>query len=143
MGNWIRIDERSEFISGKVSFIFLGLTQAGLLIAIMIQRYLFQRPPSYYNDLAIILGISLIGYWMTSFYLGGALPKLSIQTIIGSYIIYVLSIAVPYTLIRGFPDQSEWIRWALVIFGGPGVLIGGYAIAAALGKKRLDRITSE
>jgi hypothetical protein len=143
MGKWIKIDERSEFISGKVSFVFLGITQAGILIAIILQRYIFQRPPAYYNDLAIIFGISLIGYWLTSFYLGGVLPKLSIKTILISYIIYVLSIAVPYTLIRGFPDQDEWIRWFLVIFGGPAVLIGGYTIAAALGKKRLDRLTSE
>jgi hypothetical protein len=143
MSNWIKIDERSEFISGRVSFIFLGLTQAIMLIAIILQRYVYQRSPAHYNDLAIILGISLIGYWMTSFYLGGVIPELSTMSIIGSYIIYVLSIAVPYTLIRGFPSKDEWIRWVLVIFVGPAVLIGCYAITAALGKKRLDRLTSE
>ena len=143
MGKWIKIDERSEFISGKLSFIFLGLTQAGMLIAIFSQRYLLQRPPAYYNDIAIILGISIIGYWLTSFYLGGVLPELSTKTIISSYIIYVLSIAVPYTLIRGFPDQGEWVRWILVIFIGPAVLIGGYAAVAALGKRRLERMASD
>ena len=143
MGKWIKLDERSEFISGKLSFIFLGLTQAGMLIAIFLQRYLFQRPPAYYNDIAIILGISIIGYWLTSLFLGGVLPELSAKSIIGSYIIYVLSIAVPYTLIRGFPDQDEWIRWMLVIFGGPAVLIGGYGVVAALGKRRLNRLASD
>ena len=143
MGKWIKIDERSEFISGKLSFIFLGLTQAGMLIAIFSQRYVLQRPPAYYNDIAIILGISIIGYWLTNFYLGGVLPELSTKTIISAYIIYVLSIAVPYTLIRGFPDQGEWIRWILVIFAGPAVLIGGYAVVAALGKRRLDRLASD
>ena len=143
MSKWFKIDERSEFISGKVSFIFLGLTQGGMLIAIMVQRYVFQRSPAYYNDLAILLGISIIGYWITSLYLGGVLPELSIKTIIGSYLIYVLSIAVPYSLIRGLPGQDEWIRWVLMIFVGPAVLIGSYAITAALGKKRLDRLTSE
>ena len=142
MGKWIRIDERTEFISGRLSFIFLGLTQAGMLIAIVIQRYSFQRPPAYYNDVAIILGISIIGYWMTSFYLGGVLPELSTKAIIGSYVIYVLSIAIPYTLIRGFPNQGEWVRWILVIFGGPAVLTGGYSVVAALGKRRLDRLTT-
>ena len=142
MGKWIKLDERSEFISGKLSFIFLGLTQAGMLIAVFLQRYLFQRPPAYYNDIAIILGISIIGYWLTSLFLAGVLPELSAKSIIGSYIIYVLSIAVPYTLIRGFPDQDEWIRWMLVIFGGPAVLIGGYGVVAALGKRRLNRLAS-
>ena len=143
MGKWIKIDERSELISGNISFIFLGFTQAGLLIAIFAQRYILQRPPAYYNDLAIVLGLSLVGYWMTSFYLGGVLPVLSIRSIIGAYIIFVLMIAVPYSLIRGLPEVNEWIRWALVIFGGPAVLIGGYSIAAYYGNKRLERLSGK
>lgn len=141
MAKMIQSDERSEWVAGKLSSIFLGLTQMALLLLIAYQRYIENLPPSYYNDLAIILGASVIGYWLLSFYLGGVLPKLSWQTLLGSYLGLALLIALPYTVIRGFPGKEMLITWAAVIFGGPGALIGAYALAAYLGQKRLDRIS--
>lgn len=140
MMKWIKIDERSELVSGKLSFIFLGLTQAGLICAIFYQRYIQGLPPAYYNDLAIIFGISVLGYWFLSLYLGGVLPVLSNRTILATYLYLVLSIGLPHTLIRGLPQGGEWAERLLVILGAPAVLIGGYAIVAVLGKKRLDRM---
>ena len=138
---WITIDERGEAISGNLSFIFLGLTQAGLLCAIFYQRYIQGLPPVYYNDIAIIFGISVLGYWIFSFYLGGVLPLLSQRSILAAYLYLVLSIGVPYTLIRGLPQGVEWLNRALIILGAPAVLVGGYALVAVLGKRRLDRMT--
>jgi hypothetical protein len=138
---WIKIDERAELVSGKLSFIFLGLTQAGLLSAIFYQRYIQGLPSAYYNDLAMIFGISVLGYWIFSFYLGGVLPVLSQRTILAAYLYLVLSIGVPYTLIRGLPEGVEWLNRSLVILGAPAVLVGGYALVAVLGRRRLDRMT--
>ncbi len=141
MTKWIQSDERSEQVSGKLSVIILGLTQMAMLLLIVYQRYFEHLPPSYYNDLAIVFGISTLGYWLLSFYLGGVLPVLSWQTLLGSYLGMALLIALPYTMIRGFPGREILITWAGVIFGGPGLLIGGYALASYLGQQRLDRIS--
>lgn len=141
MSKWIQIDERTEAVSGKLAFIFLGLTQAGLIGAIIYQRYVQELPPAYYNDLALVMGFSILGYWFFSFYLGGVLPRLSSRSLLVAYIVFVLSIGLPHTLIRGLPQGREWVDRLLIILGGPAVLIGGYALMAALGKRRLERMT--
>jgi hypothetical protein len=140
MHKWIQIDERAELVSGKLSFIFLGLTQGGLLCAIFYQRYIQGLPSVYYNDLAIIFAASVLGYWLFSLYLGGVLPVLSNRTILAAYLYLVLAIGLPHTLIRGLPQGAEWVHHLLIIFGAPAILVGGYALIAALGKKRLDRM---
>lgn len=141
MPKWIQIDERSELVSGRLSFLFLGLTQAGLLGGILYQRYIQGLPPAYYNDLAIILGVSALGYWLLSFYLGGILPTLSLRSILAAYLYMVLSIGLPHVLIRGLPQGAEWVERLLIILGAPAVLVGGYAIVSAMGRRRLDRMT--
>jgi hypothetical protein len=141
MPKWIQIDERAELVSGKLAFIFLGMTQAGLFSAIIYQRYIQRLPPSYYNDLAVIFAASVLGYWLLSLYLGGVLPVLSLRSILAAYLYLTLSIGLPYTLIRGLPQGQEWADRLLIILGGPGVLVGGYAIVAALGRRRLERMT--
>ena len=141
MRHWIQSDERSEQVSGKLSLVFLGLTQMAMLLLIVYQRYLEHLPPRYYNDLAIIFAVSTFGYWLLSFYLGGLLPVLSWKTLLGSYLGMALLIGFPYTLIRGFPGREILPTWAGVIFGGPGLLIGGYALASYFGQKRLDRMS--
>jgi hypothetical protein len=141
MMKWIQIDERAELVSGKLSFIFLGLTQAGLLSAIFYQRYIQGLPPAYYNDLAVIFGVSVLGYWLFSLYLGGVLPMISRRSIVAAYLYLVLAIGLPHTLIRGLPQGAELVDRLLIIFGAPAILVGGYALVAALGKRRLDRMT--
>ena len=141
MHKWIQIDERTEVVTGKLSFIFLGLTQAGLVGAILYQRYIQELPPSYYNDLAVIFAASVLGFWLFSFYLGGVLPKLSWRSILLAYFLFVLALGLPYTLLRGFPQGREWIDRLLVILGAPAVLVGGYALVAVLGEHRLDRLS--
>ncbi|MGD8865869.1 MAG: hypothetical protein PVI81_09770 [Anaerolineales bacterium] len=141
MSKWLQMDERGEQISGRLAFIFLGLTQAGLLIAIVIQRYLQGLMPPYYNDLAIILAYSVLGYWGASLLFGGVLPRLTVRSLISAYIFLSLSIGIPHLLIRGVPQATGWVRWLLVVFGAPAVLIGGYGLVALFGKRRLDRLS--
>jgi hypothetical protein len=141
MRNWMQVDERAESIAGRLAFIFLGLTQAALLIAIFYQRYIQELPPAYYNDLAVILAGSILGFWLLSFYLGGALPVLSLRSIVAAYVILVAATGLPHTIIRGLPEGRLLADRLLIIFGAPAVLVGGYALVAALGQRRLDRMT--
>jgi hypothetical protein len=140
MSKWFQIDERVQQVSGTVSMIFLGLTQGGLLIAIFYQRYILSRPDIFYNDLAIILGSSTIGYWITNLFLGGILPKVSFRCLVGAYLGFSLTIFLPYIIIRGLPGQGSWGTLLLVSFGAPAVLFSGYVIAAVLGNRRLNRM---
>jgi len=140
MNRWISFDERTDKITGKIAFIFLGITQAGLVLAIIYQRYILELAPAYYNDLALILGMSVIGFWLTNFLLGGYLPILSPKNYFITYIIIVLLIAIPHMLIRGFPAESEWGIFLLVVLGAPAVILIFYSAAAFLGKRRIEKI---
>ncbi len=142
MSKWLQSDERTENVTGRVALFFLFLVQVLLLMMIFYQRYIQDRPSPYYNDLAILLGISTVGFWIVNLYLGGVLPVLSLREGALVYLFLVALIAIPYTLIRGLPKGNLWINWILIILGGPGVLLGGYSLAAFLGKKRLDRIST-
>lgn len=142
MAAWMQTDERSENITGRLALVFLGLTQAGLLFLIIYQRYVQGRPPIYYNDLALIFAISTVGYWLLNFFLGGVLLELSARTILAAYLGLVVMIALPHILIRGLPDREILATWIGVSFGGPAILVAGHALAAYLGKKRLDRLSA-
>jgi hypothetical protein len=142
MKKWIQIDERSQQVGGRISFLFLTLTQIGLLVLIFYQRYLLIRPPSYYNDLALVAGFSLLGYWAFSLFFGGFLPLIRPIMLLVSYLILAAGIGIPYTIIRGIPAAGELQARLLVILGAPAVLIGFYALVAYLGKTRLDRLSS-
>lgn len=140
MSKWFQSDERTENLTGRISLIFLSLVQVLSLLMIIYQRYLKNLPAPYYNDLGILFGISTVGFWLVNLYLGGVLPILSFRRAVTVYLLMVASIAIPYTLIRGLPEGSLWITWILVTLGGPGILVGGYSLAAYLGKRRLDRM---
>lgn len=142
MIKWVQTDERTELVSSKISFVFLGMTQVGLLGAIIYQRYIQDLPPAYYNDLAIIFGISVIGYWLFSLYLGGVLPDLSLRSLLAAYLILVLAIGIPHILIRGLPQGRELVDRLLIMLGAPAVFVGGYAFVSALGNRRLDRMSN-
>lgn len=142
MNKWFQIDEQTETVSGRLSVIFLGLTQIGLYLALIYQRYVLDLPPDYYNDLAIILTFSVLGYWGTCLYLGGVIPTLSFRRAMFIYLVIVMTIAIPHTIIRGWPTGTEWNSRLLVILGLPAGLVGGYALMAYLGKKRIEKILS-
>jgi hypothetical protein len=142
MKKWFQSDEQTEAVSGRLSLIFLALTQIGLYVALMYQRYVLDLPPDYYNDLAIILTFSVLGYWGTCLYLGGVIPTLSFRRAAFIYLFIVLAIAVPHTIVHGWPTGTEWFSRLLVILGVPAVLVGGYTLMAYCGKKRIEKIIS-
>ncbi len=71
MNKWLAGDERTERIGGQLGFIFLGLTQLGLYMVLIYQRYVEDLPPAYYNDVGLILILSILGYWGARFFFGG------------------------------------------------------------------------
>lgn len=140
MDTWFLSDERGEQVSGKLAGVFLWVTQASLLVAIMVQRYALNLKPAYYNDLAIVLALSVLGFWGVSLFLGAVLPSLNAKSLLTVYLFLALSIGAPHIIIRGLPEGGSWGRWILVTFGAPAVLVGGYGLVALLGKMRLDRL---
>jgi hypothetical protein len=142
MNEWFQIDERAEQVGDRLAFIFLGLTHIALYIAMMFQRYVQGLETAYYNDVTIILIVSLLGYWGARFYLGGILPALSTRQVLLIYLFLVASIAIPHTLVHGWPKAGEWLGRLMPMLGGPALLVGGYALLAYLGKKRLEGLIS-
>jgi hypothetical protein len=140
MSRWFHTDERTEAMSGRLAVIFLGLTQIAMYLAIMIQRYVLERPPNSYNDLTIILAISTLGYWGLSLYLGSILPALSLRSALIAYAFLVLAIAIPHTIVHGWPSAPDWVMRTLVYLGLPVILVAGYGLLAYLGKKRSEKL---
>lgn len=142
MKNWLQIDEQTDALSGRIAVIFLGLTHIALFLSLVLQRYLQDRPPEYYNDVAIILALSWLGFWGTCLFMGGFLPTLTFPRLLAIYLLIVLSIGIPHTILHGWPEADEWFRRVLAIFVVPAIFVGLYALTAYLGKKRLDKMIS-
>lgn len=139
MSKWFQSDERTERMGDRLGFIVLGITWLGLYLSIAYQRYVLELEPVYYNDLAIILILSVVGYWGARFYLGSVLPTPSLRQVSGIYLGLVLIIAIPHTLVHGFPRNGEWLDRLVPILGGPAVLVGAYTLLAYLGNKQIEK----
>lgn len=139
MNKWVVGDERTERVGDRLGFIFLGLTQLGLYLVLIYQRYVQDLPPTYYNDVGFILILSIVGYWGARFFFGGMLPLPSIQQVLLVYLTLVAVIAIPHTIVHGWPASGEMLGRMLPILGGPALLIGGYLMLAYLGNKRIEK----
>ena len=136
-------DERTQAITGNLAFIILSLTHIGLYAAILIQRYAMQLPPPYYNDIALLLLLSLLGYWAPCLILIGSAPQLTMRRSVLLYLTLVLTIAIPHSLIRGLPQQGEWPLRLMVYLGLPALLIGFYAMFSSLGQHRIHQLLDQ
>lgn len=139
MNKWVVGDERTERVGDRLGFIFLGLTQLGLYLVLIYQRYVQDLPPTFYNDVGFILILSIVGYWGARFFFGGMLPLPSIQQVLLVYLTLVAVIAIPHTIVHGWPASGEMLERLLPILGGPALLIGGYLMLAYLGNKRIEK----
>lgn len=139
MNKWIVGDERTDQIGSHLGFIILGLTQLGLYLVLFYQRYIEGLPTAYYNDVALILVLSLLGYWGARFFFGGMLPLPSFWQVLAIYLTLVAVISIPHTLVHGWPQSGEWLERLAPILGGPAVLIGGYLLLAYLGNKQIEK----
>jgi hypothetical protein len=139
MKKWFHVDERTSMITGHVAFIFLILTQIALIAAFLYRVYGLGHDPAKYNDLRIILGGSILGYWFTRLYFGGFLAELSIKRWLLIYVILAAVVALSFLLLSGVPGEGEWRIFILATTAGPAVIVGGFALFTYLGRKRIEK----
>lgn len=117
----------------------LPLTQVALLLAILHRAYVLNQPDETFNDLRIILALSVFGYIGASLFWGGYFPLLKAKTLFGIYLVLVTGMFVVLSLVYGLPTLDNWTNTLLPVLLGPAILIGLYAGLAYLGKKRIER----
>ncbi len=132
-------DERTERINGRISLVFLLLTQVGLLAAMLHKAYVRQLPPEEYNDLRIILALSVFGYLAARLYYGGLLPVFSLKKLLLVYAGLVAFLLATISIWLGFPEPSEWANTLLPVIVGPAIVLGLYTLIAHLGQKRIEK----
>lgn len=136
------MDERVERMNGQVSFVVLMLTQVALGGIIAYKRYGLGMAPGQYAELLWVLGLSIGVYWTARLYLSGSLPVISARRMAALYVGLVALVAIPTLLIHGWPGRERWFE-VLYPFVGVGVVLGFYALVAALGKRHLERLIGE
>jgi hypothetical protein len=136
------MDERTERINGLVSFYVLMLTQIALAGVIVYKGYILGLPSEEYNEVSVIMGLSMGGYWALRLYFSGILPMIPFKKLVVIYFVSVALIWIPTYLMVGWPEPSEWYQ-VLYPFIGVAVVLGFYSLVAYLGKRRLEKSISE
>jgi hypothetical protein len=114
-------------------------TQIALGLVVFNRAYLLDQPDDQFRDISIILLLSSFGYWGARLYFGGLLPVISLKGLVIAYVALVLIIAIPTSIIHGLPRMDELGTTILPVLIGSGVIVGGYAILAYLGKRRIEK----
>ena len=132
-------DERMGAISGKMAFIFLGLTQTALLASILYRSMVLGQSQDQYGDIRLILLLSVFGYIAARLYYGAILPVLSLKTLLIIYIGMTALLFVTLSLWMGWPDLGNWQNTILPVVLGPALLVAGYGLLAHFGNKRIEK----
>lgn len=135
-------DERMQIISGRIAFIFLGLTQTAILMAILRRRYFLGQSDDVYGDFRFILGLSVFGYIAARLYYGAVLPILSFRKLFYIYAGFVTFLFVVLSIWFGLPTLDNWTSTILPVLLGPAIMVFLYWLFAYLGKKRMDKFNS-
>ena len=132
-------DERTQQVSGQSAAITLGLTQVALGLTLLFRLYILDQPDTEVRDLQYVLLGSIIGYFMLRSFLGGIMPVPTVRQALIAYGGMVVFLFVVLSLWLGLPDLNDWTNNILPVIVGPAIIVGGYWIIAALGKRRVDR----
>ena len=135
----MNFDERSQQVAGQSAMIMLGLTQVALGAVLMIRLYVFDQPDAELRDIQWVLLGSIVGYFVLRSFLGGIMPVPTMKQAILAYVGLVVFLFVVLSLWLGLPDLSEWTNNVLPAILGPAIIVGGYWLIAALGKRRIER----
>ena len=132
-------DERSQQVAGQSAMIMLGLTQTALGVILLIRLYVLDQPDSELRDIQWVLLGSIVGYFVLRSFLGGIMPVPTLKQAALTYVGMTIFLFVVLSLWLGLPDLSEWTTNVLPAILGPAIIVGGYWLIAALGKRRVER----
>ncbi|MCB8981298.1 MAG: hypothetical protein H6657_28160 [Ardenticatenaceae bacterium] len=135
----MKIDERSQVVAGQSAMIMLGLTQVALGAVLMIRLYVFNQPDAELRDIQWVLLGSIVGYFALRSFLGGIMPVPTMKQAVLAYLGMTVFLFVVLSLWLGLPDLSDWTNNVLPAILGPAIIVGGYWLIAALGKRRVER----
>ena len=135
----MNFDERSQQVAGQSAMIMLGLTQVALGVILMVRLYVFDQPVSELRDIQWVLLGSILGYFALRSFLGGIMPVPTMKQAVLAYVGMTIFLFVVLSLWLGLPDLSEWTNNVLPAILGPAIIVGGYWLIAALGKRRVER----
>ena len=135
----MKIDERSQVVAGQSAMIMLGLTQVALGAVLMIRLYVFNQPDAELRDIQWVLLGSIVGYFALRSFLGGIMPVPTMKQAVLVYLGMTVFLFVVLSLWLGLPDLSDWTNNVLPAILGPAIIVGGYWLIAALGKRRVER----
>ena len=134
----MNFDERSQQVAGQSAIIMLGLTQTALGIILLIRLYVFDQPDSELRDIQWVLLGSIVGYFTLRSFLGGIMPVPTLKQAVLASVGMTVFLFVVLSLWLGLPDLSEWTANILPAIAGPAIIVAGYWLIAALGKRRID-----
>ncbi|MFN2270859.1 MAG: hypothetical protein ACK2US_08495, partial [Anaerolineae bacterium] len=106
-------DERVAGTAAKIAAIVLPLTQVALLLAVLYRAYVLNQPDSEFNDLRIILALSVFGYIGASLFWGGFFPMLKVRTLLVIYLALVVGLFAVLSLVYGLPTVDNWTNTLL------------------------------
>ncbi|WP_420631994.1 hypothetical protein [Candidatus Leptofilum sp.] len=135
----MNFDERSQQIAGQSAMIMLGLTQVALGVVLLVRLYVLDQPDAELRDLQWVLLGSIVGYFVLRSFLGGIMPVPTMKQAIIAYMGLTIFLFVVLSLWLGLPDLSDWTNNVLPAILGPAIIVGGYWLIAALGKRRVER----
>ncbi len=135
----MNFDERSQQVAGQSAMIMLGLTQTALGILLLVRLYVLDQPDSELRDIQWVLLGSIVGYFVLRSFLGGIMPVPTLKQAVLAYLGITIFLFVVLSLWLGLPDLSEWTTNVLPAIAGPAIIVGGYWLIAALGKRRVER----
>ena len=135
----MKIDERSQVVAGQSAMIMLGLTQVALGVVLMVRLYVFDQPDAELRDIQWVLLGSIVGYFALRSFLGGIMPVPTMKQAALAYLGMTVFLFVVLSLWLGLPDLADWTNNVLPAILGPAIIVGGYWLIAALGKRRVER----
>lgn len=135
----MNFDERSQQVAGQSAMIMLGLTQTALGVILLIRLYVLDQPDSELRDIQWVLLGSIVGYFALRSFLGGIMPVPTAKQAVLAYVGMVVGLFIVLSIWLGWPDLSEWTTNVLPAIAGPAIIVGGYWLIAALGKRRVER----
>jgi len=135
----MKIDERSQQVAGQSATVMLGLTQVALSVVLLVRLYVFDQPDAELRDFQWVLLGSIVGYFALRSFLGGIMPVPTMKQAVLAYLGMTLFLFVVLSLRLGLPDLADWTNNVLPAILGPAVIVGGYWLIAALGKRRVER----